>query len=134
MCSLLAGPSAFSVFFRLPLSSRPWGEVSTVIAPRAQTRPQRQRPWGIGSSPSASRRPPQPPPPRPTLAWETTPAHGLHHWQKKRGTTRPNIARSPWPVNYGLEPPLRFKPMTEKPWAYSWPTWRAGKIADYNPR
>jgi hypothetical protein len=55
ICSLLAGPAVFSVFFRLPLSPSPWGLSFHGYRAQNEVVPERQRFWGIGSSPSVSR-------------------------------------------------------------------------------
>lgn len=67
MCSLLAGPAAFSVFFRLPLSPRPWGVKFHGYRAQNAVVPERQRFWVIGSAPLVAspllpghRSPPQP--------------------------------------------------------------------------
>lgn len=53
--SIHMGSAGPVVVLRLPMSPSAWGEVSTVIGPRAQAYPQGHRPWVIGSSPSGSR-------------------------------------------------------------------------------
>jgi hypothetical protein len=52
MRSLVAGPT---VVFRLPLALRPWGQSFHGYRPQSAVVLERQRPWVIGSSPSARR-------------------------------------------------------------------------------